>query len=222
MCVAGFNEEAWDHVCQEFNKETGKNYDKMELKRRVSLLQKRHRILKPLYDEDGFGWDYRRKMVVVEDDVWQELLQAFPEIQPYRRWGCPFYEELSVIFTEPIATGEHAISSGRNSSASRSNGRNRRGNCRGAANSVATNVDPATNPSSSKKSKGTAPVPQSDEPSSASHCVTILNGMEGVDRRLCNAALDLFQNEFWRNTFLSLKSEKRLNWLKAMLPNAQP
>jgi hypothetical protein len=29
-------------------------------------------------------------------------------------------------------------------------------------------------------------------------CITIINGMQGVDRRTYNAALDLFQNPCWR------------------------
>ncbi|KAK7843500.1 hypothetical protein CFP56_012475 [Quercus suber] len=33
-----------------------------------------------------------------------------PEIKPYRKWGCPTYEELYTIFIKPKVTGE----SGRN------------------------------------------------------------------------------------------------------------
>lgn len=70
-----------------------------------------------------------------------------------------------------------------------------------------------------ENSKGTATCLTDDDPNSADHCITIINGMQGVDRRTYNAALDLFQNPSWRKTFMSLKSEKRLTWLKAMLPS---
>ena len=76
VCATGFNEEAWDHVCKEFNQETSLNYDKMELKKHLAVLRKRYRIVKPLYNHGGFGWDYRRKMVDVDDLVWKEYIEV--------------------------------------------------------------------------------------------------------------------------------------------------
>jgi hypothetical protein len=76
VCVSGFGEEAWDRVCKEFNEETSLNYDKMELKKHLAILRKRYRIVKPLYNHGGFGWDYRRKMVDVDDGIWAEYIQV--------------------------------------------------------------------------------------------------------------------------------------------------
>lgn len=72
-----FGDETWTRVSQEFNKETGKSYDKAELKKHLSVLYKRYRIVKPLYDEDGFGWDYCRKRVDIDDLVWAEILEVY-------------------------------------------------------------------------------------------------------------------------------------------------
>lgn len=159
-----------------------------------------------------------------------------PEIEPYRKWGCPIYEELCTIFTKPKATGEFAITVGGysrsgsnnlahprgNVNANISNGRNKRQSAQPVGSGPNKKHDKGTEKSkeinSVSKSSGTA-APQSDDPYSASHCIAIINGMQGVDRRTYNAALDLFQNSTWRKTFISLKSEKRLNWLKAMLPS---
>uniref|UniRef100_A0A5B7BR47 Myb/SANT-like domain-containing protein n=1 Tax=Davidia involucrata TaxID=16924 RepID=A0A5B7BR47_DAVIN len=237
---SGFNDEAWDRVCKEFNEETSLNYDKMELKKHLAVLRKRYRIVKPLYNHGGFGWDYRRKMVDVDDLVWAEYIEVHPEIKPYRKWGCPIYEELCTIFTKPKATGEHAFAVGgyRTRSCNSSNlhskenvnisvGRNKRQlvqpstlgpnkrNHKGAENpktDVTLKIGTATG--SSK-----AAMAPNDDPYSTGCCITIINGMQGVDRRLYNAAVDLFQNPSWRKTFMSLKSEKRLTWLKAMLLN---
>ncbi|GMY12216.1 l10-interacting myb domain-containing protein [Fagus crenata] len=227
VCATGFNEEAWDHVCKEFNQETGLNFDKMELKKHLAVLRKRYRIVKPLYNHGGFGWDYRRKMVDVDDSVWKEYIEVHPEIEPYRKWGCPIYEELCTIFTKPTATGEYAVGidlgySRGNVNANISDRRNKRHlaqvlgsgpnkkHHKGTENSKEVNCV--------SKSNGTATL-QTDDPYSASHCMVIINGMQGVDRRIYNGALDLFQNPCWRKTFISLKSEKRLTWLKAMLPS---
>ena len=74
---SGFKDDAWDHVCQEFSKETGLDYDTMELKQHLTVLQKRYRIVKPLYNHGGFGWVYRRKMVGVDDLVWAEYIEVY-------------------------------------------------------------------------------------------------------------------------------------------------
>ncbi|XVE82500.1 hypothetical protein DITRI_Ditri16bG0009800 [Diplodiscus trichospermus] len=189
-CVSGFREDAWDRVCKEFNKETGRNFNKSDLKEHVGVLRKRYRIVKPLYDHGGFGWDYRRKVVDVDDCVWREYIEVYPQMKPYRKYGCPIYDELCTIFTKPKATGEHA---------------------------VAIDATPEANLASKPKA---VEIPQTDDSNTAGNCIAIINGMQGVDRCLYNAATDLFQNPFWRKTFLSLKGEKRLIWLKTMLPNA--
>ncbi|XWS45540.1 hypothetical protein CRYUN_Cryun15aG0145200 [Craigia yunnanensis] len=79
-------------------------------------------------------------------------------------------------------------------------------------------VDATREANLTSKSKAVE-IPQTDDPNSAGNCIAIINGMQGVDRRLYSAAMDLFQNPFWRKTFLSLKSKKQLTWLKTILPN---
>lgn len=73
---SGFKDDAWDRVCTKFNKETGLNFGKLELKQHLAVLRKRYRIVKPLYNHSGFGWDYRRKMVDVDDGVWKEYIEV--------------------------------------------------------------------------------------------------------------------------------------------------
>ncbi|KAF3440322.1 hypothetical protein FNV43_RR18606 [Rhamnella rubrinervis] len=45
-------------------------------------------------------------------------------------------------------------------------------------------------------------------------CIKELDEMQGVDEQLYFAALDLFRKPIAREIFLSLKGEKRLNWLR--------
>ncbi|KAL2941300.1 putative nuclease HARBI1, partial [Bienertia sinuspersici] len=49
---------------------------------------------------------------------------------------------------------------------------------------------------------------------SISKCIKVLDEMQGVDQRLYFLALDLFENSNARETFIALKSEKRLMWLQ--------
>ncbi|CAL5366233.1 uncharacterized protein LOC114305448 [Camellia sinensis] len=236
---SGFKDDAWDRVCKEFNQVTGLNYDKMQLKKHLAILRKRYRIVKPLYNHGGFGWDYRRKMVDVDDLVWAEYIEVHPEIKPYRKWGCPIYEELCTIFTKSKATGKYAISFGGGYMSRNNNTSHPRGNVnisdgcnkrqlvqpsslgpnkrshKGDENSNANATSETGTVSASSKDA----IAQKDDLYSAGRCITVINGMQGVDRRLYNGAMDLFQSPCWRKTFMSLKCEKRLNWLKAMLPS---
>ncbi|KAK9291531.1 hypothetical protein L1049_019479 [Liquidambar formosana] len=49
---------------------------------------------------------------------------------------------------------------------------------------------------------------------SISKCIKVLDEMQGVDQRVYFLALDLFENPNARETFISLKSERRLTWLQ--------
>lgn len=49
---------------------------------------------------------------------------------------------------------------------------------------------------------------------SISKCIKVLDDMQGVDQRLYFFALDLFDNPNARETFVSLKNDKRLMWLQ--------
>lgn len=55
---------------------------------------------------------------------------------------------------------------------------------------------------------------KNDDPFSISKCVKVLDDIHGIDERLYFVALDLFENPNARETFISLKSEKRLTWLQ--------
>lgn len=232
---SGFKDDAWDRVCTKFSKVTGLKYDKLELKQHLAVLRKRYRIVKPLYNHGGFGWDYRRKMVVVDDEIWAEYIEVHPEIAPYRKWGCPIYEELCTIFTKSKATGKYAVSVGGGRTYHHSNLHARENVNISDGHNKRQRVQPSSLDKMSRKAENpkanatsnSRPVSESsknattekDDPYSASCCTTIINGMQGVDRLLYNGAIELFKNPTWRKTFITLKTEKRLNWLKAMLPS---
>lgn len=132
-------------------------------------------------------------------------MQVHPEITPYRKYGCPIYKELCHIFTRPKATEPGSNSSERNKrklTEQPKSGSNKR-------NSIGPD-----NPKGSKNSD----MDQNQNPYSTGNCILALNDTPGVDRRLYNAAMDLFENQTWRETFVTMKIDKRLSWLKAMIP----
>lgn len=60
-----------------------------------------------------------------------------------------------------------------------------------------------------------AAIKKFNERYSITDCVSALDELQGVSDQIYYAALDLFNNRIARETFLSLKVEKRLTWLSA-------
>lgn len=60
----------------------------------------------------------------------------------------------------------------------------------------------------------TAAIQQCNARYTITKCIKELDDMQGVDQQLYFAALDLFSKPIARETFLSLKGEKRLTWLR--------
>lgn len=54
---------------------------------------------------------------------------------------------------------------------------------------------------------------RNEERFSISKCIRLLDEMQGVDQQVYFRALDLFENPSARETFVTLKNERRLTWL---------
>ncbi|KAL3818764.1 hypothetical protein ACJIZ3_004669 [Penstemon smallii] len=59
-----------------------------------------------------------------------------------------------------------------------------------------------------------AAIMKNEERFTISKCIRVLDEMQGVDQSLYFYALDLFENPLARETFISLKVERRLAWLQ--------
>ena len=59
-----------------------------------------------------------------------------------------------------------------------------------------------------------AAIMKNEDRFSISKCIKVLDEMPGVDQHTYFFALDLFENPNARETFISLKNEKRLPWLQ--------
>ncbi|KAK4417471.1 hypothetical protein Salat_2572700 [Sesamum alatum] len=59
-----------------------------------------------------------------------------------------------------------------------------------------------------------AAIMRNEERFTISKCIRVLDDMQGVDQTLYFYALDLFENPSARETFVSLKAERRLAWLQ--------
>lgn len=59
-----------------------------------------------------------------------------------------------------------------------------------------------------------ATIMRNEERFAISKCIKVLDEMQGVDQSIYFFALDLFENPNARETFISLKNERRLTWLQ--------
>lgn len=71
-----FSKKAWNYICDEFNRQTGLNFHKQQLKNRHGVLRRLYNSLKLLLDQDGFSWDESRGMVIAEDEVWAKYIEV--------------------------------------------------------------------------------------------------------------------------------------------------
>ncbi|CAA0833969.1 Unknown protein [Striga hermonthica] len=59
-----------------------------------------------------------------------------------------------------------------------------------------------------------AAIMRNEDRFSISKCIKLLDEMQGVDQALYFYTLDLFESSTARETFVSLKSERRLAWIQ--------
>ncbi|XP_006348076.1 uncharacterized protein [Solanum tuberosum] len=65
-----------------------------------------------------------------------------------------------------------------------------------------------------------AAIMRNEERFAISKCIKVLDEMQGVDQSIYFFALDLFENSNARETFISLKNERRLIWLQCKYNSA--
>jgi hypothetical protein len=74
-------------------------------------------------------------------------------------------------------------------------------------------VDAMLEIAAASKMRSTA-IMKNEDRFSISKCIKVLDEMPSIDQQVYFLALDLFENANARETFISLKSEKRLLWLQ--------
>lgn len=74
-------------------------------------------------------------------------------------------------------------------------------------------VDAMLEIAAASKMRATA-IMKNEDRFSISKCIKVLDEMPSIDQQVYFLALDLFENANARETFISLKSEKRLLWLQ--------
>ncbi|PON56685.1 Myb/SANT-like domain containing protein [Parasponia andersonii] len=103
-----FDKKTWNHIRDEFNKQTDLNFNNNQLRKHLDVLRTRFYNLKSTYDQSNdFTLD---ESCCVGFDLWEDI-GAQPRPETIKAKDCPIYEQLCTIFTDSSADGKYAQSS---------------------------------------------------------------------------------------------------------------
>ncbi|XP_004499242.1 L10-interacting MYB domain-containing protein-like [Cicer arietinum] len=103
-----FDKKTWNHIRDEFNRQTDLNFNNNQLRKHLDVLRTRFYNLKSTNDQNnGF---------VIDDpgyigfEHWEDIV-AQPRNETVKGKDCPIYEQLCTIFIDSPADGKYAQSS---------------------------------------------------------------------------------------------------------------
>ncbi|PIA44597.1 hypothetical protein AQUCO_01700297v1 [Aquilegia coerulea] len=106
-----FNKMAWKHIRDGFNKETGLEFNRKQLKKHLDVLRNRYDNVKSQFAQSGFGGDESRHIFVTRGDVWDDYIEDYSIGETAKIKDYPIYDQLCKIFLEAGGIGRYAQSS---------------------------------------------------------------------------------------------------------------
>lgn len=105
-----FDKKTWNHIRDEFNKQTALNFNSNQLRKHLDVLRTRFLGIKSaLYSNDN---DFLiGDSCSINFEVWDDGYEAPPQLESNKVKECPIFEQLSIIFAESRADGKYAQSS---------------------------------------------------------------------------------------------------------------
>ncbi|CAK7346225.1 unnamed protein product [Dovyalis caffra] len=103
-----FDKKTWNHIRDQFNKETDSNFNNNQLRKHLDVLRTRFNNVKSAYAQNDFALE---DPCGVGFDLWEESFGAQPRPETVKVKDCPIYEQLCKIFTDTSADGKYAQSS---------------------------------------------------------------------------------------------------------------
>lgn len=104
-----FNKAGWNNIRAEITKQSGYQYNLLQLKNKVNKLRRQYGSFKKLISQSGFGWDNVSNKVIVDDpSVWDSHITVNNGWTKFKKDGFPQYPQLCIVFGDTYATGDHA------------------------------------------------------------------------------------------------------------------
>ncbi|KAK7321800.1 hypothetical protein VNO77_32751 [Canavalia gladiata] len=103
-----FDKKTWNHIRDEFNRQTDLNFNNNQLRKHLDVLRTRFYNLKSAYDQNNdFVMD---DSCCIGFEQWEDI-GAQPRHETVKVKDCPIYEQLCTIFIDSAADGKYAQSS---------------------------------------------------------------------------------------------------------------
>ncbi|CAJ2675735.1 unnamed protein product [Trifolium pratense] len=103
-----FDKKTWNHIRDEFNRQTDLNFNNNQLRKHLDVLRTRFYNLKTTNDQNnGFVID---DPLYIGLEQWEDI-GAQPRNETVKGKECPIYKQLCTIFTDSPADGKYAQSS---------------------------------------------------------------------------------------------------------------
>uniref|UniRef100_A0A2C9TZS0 Myb/SANT-like domain-containing protein n=1 Tax=Manihot esculenta TaxID=3983 RepID=A0A2C9TZS0_MANES len=102
-----FDKKTWNHIRNEFNKQTDLNFNNNQLRKHLDVLRTRFYNLKSAIVQNDFTID---DSCCIGFDLWEDVASQ-PRPEAIRVKDCPIYDQLCTIFNDTSADGKYAQSS---------------------------------------------------------------------------------------------------------------
>ncbi|PIA41341.1 hypothetical protein AQUCO_02200035v1 [Aquilegia coerulea] len=90
----------------------GNKSKQVNVQARLKTWTKNYNIVTELRQQSGFGWDDNRKMIDMENNIWENYLKSHPEAKGYRYKALTNYDDLAIIVGNAHAKGDGANTEG--------------------------------------------------------------------------------------------------------------
>ncbi|KAA8526210.1 hypothetical protein F0562_008051 [Nyssa sinensis] len=102
-----FDKKTWNHIRNEFNKQTDLNFNNNQLRKHLDVLRTRYYNLKSAFDQNDFAME---DSCCIGFDLWENI-GAHPKPETNKIKDCPIYGQLCTIFADSGGDGKYAQSS---------------------------------------------------------------------------------------------------------------
>ncbi|XP_039690905.1 L10-interacting MYB domain-containing protein-like [Medicago truncatula] len=104
-----FTKKGWQGIVSQFHEQSGLNYDKVQLKNRYDSLRKEWKVWYNLFGKvTELGWNFEKNIVYASDEWWEKKELENPQYAKFRDKGLPLAHQLTTLFKDVVANGEHA------------------------------------------------------------------------------------------------------------------
>ncbi|TXG60071.1 hypothetical protein EZV62_014644 [Acer yangbiense] len=105
-----FTKVGWDNLVKNFNKTTGKEYNKVQLKNRWDTLTNDWKLWRDLVGKETGLWNAKLKTIDASEEWWHRKLQVHHNAAKFRKEGIEpvMMDKLDRMFMNITATRDHA------------------------------------------------------------------------------------------------------------------